>query len=203
MAEQSAGRSALAEVYRPDTFGARQEGGPGVTLRERRGLALVHFGGRAGDAACLGRARAALGIDLPLAPNTVARGEGLTVFWLGPARWLIESQTLASAALETRLRESVAGAGAVNDVSGGRTIVRIGGADARVLLAKGCPLDLHPTLFKPGRCAQSVLAGAAVLLHALPDGEGFFDLYVARSYAVHLWGWLVHHAADFGGMVVA
>jgi heterotetrameric sarcosine oxidase gamma subunit len=50
------------------------------------------------------------------------------------------------------------GSGAVTDVSGGRMAVRLAGADARGLFAKDCPLDLHPRAFKPGTCAQSVLA---------------------------------------------
>ena len=36
-----------------------------------------------------------------------------------------------------------------------------------------------------------------MLIHALPDGERF-DLYGPRSYAVHLWEWRTHAAAEFG-----
>jgi heterotetrameric sarcosine oxidase gamma subunit len=104
--------------------------------------------------------------------------------------------------VETRLSEAIAGSGAVTDVSGGRVALRIGGAKPRALLAKGCPLDLHPSAFRSGTCAQSVLAQVSVLIHALGDGEDF-DLYAARSYAVHLWQWLTDAAAEFGYRVAA
>jgi len=40
-----------------------------------------------------------------------------------------------------------------------------------------------------------MLAGMSVILHALPDREGF-DIYVARSYALDAWKWLAEDGAD-------
>ena len=178
-------------------FGASRESGPGVVFTERRGLTLIHLAGRPSHAGFLEAASAALSLNLPLEPNTVTRGEGLTVFWLAPTRWLVESESIPPEALEARLCEAITGSGAVTDVSGGRIAVRLGGADSRALLAKDCPLDLHPRVFRAGTCAQSVLAQVSMLIHPLADGERF-DLYGARSYSVHLWQWLIHAAAEFG-----
>ena len=41
------------------------------------------------------------------------------------------------------------------DVGSGYTVLEISGAQAREALARGCPLDLHPRVFKTGQCAQS------------------------------------------------
>ena len=60
------------------------------------------------------------------------------------------------------------------------------GETARNLIAKGCPLDLHPRVFAAGRCAQSVLAKADVTLHQL-DEEPSYDLFVLCSFADYLW----------------
>ena len=38
-------------------------------------------------------ARAALGLELPRAANTVAAGGGLLAFWLGPDEWLGDLDT--------------------------------------------------------------------------------------------------------------
>jgi sarcosine oxidase subunit gamma len=64
----------------------------------------------------------------------------------------------------------------------------------REVLAKGCPLDLCPEIFPPGRCAQSVLAGIAILVHHLPTGDDM-DIYVARSYGRFIHDWLLDAAS--------
>jgi sarcosine oxidase, subunit gamma len=172
--------------------GARPAGssGPALLLAERLGLTLVHLAGSPARASFLEAARSALGVALPLEPNRTACTQELTAFWLAPTRWLIESERLAAADFEDRLREVPAAAGvAIADVSGGRTVIRISGGAARRTLAKHCPIDLHPRVFTPGSMAHTMLEGMAVMLHELPEGDTF-DLYVARSYALAAWAWL-------------
>jgi sarcosine oxidase subunit gamma len=84
----------------------------------------------------------------------------------------------------------------LNDVSGGLVALRIGGKDAAALLAKGCTLDLHPKVFKPGQCAQSGIAKAGILLAKVDDET--FDVYVRRSFAEYLALWLQRAGAEFG-----
>lgn len=193
MAEVATGRSALEGVLRAGTFGAARPDGPGIVIAERRGLSLLHLAGRPDRPAFLEAAQRALEAALPLRPNTTAAGPDVTVFWLGPTRWLVESATIAPAGLERRLSD----AGALTDVSGGRTVLRLAGPAVRRTLAKGCPIDLHPRAFPPGAIAQSALEGVAALLHVLPDGYTI-DLYVPRSFARHTVEWLLHAAAEAG-----
>lgn len=194
MAKPAERRSALAEVYSPGTYGAATPDGPGVTLAERRGLTLVHL---AGEAATLNEGvRKATGHDLPITPNTVIGDDRGGALWLAPDRWLIVSAREESERLERRLAAGIGSAGAATDVSSGRTVVRIGGANARDLLAKGCPLDLHPRAFAAGHCAQSLIAQVNVLLHAVDESR--VDLYVARGFGLTMWEWLTDAAAEFG-----
>ena len=194
MAKPAERRSALAEVYSPGTYGAATPDGPGVTLSERRGLTLIHLAGRPG--ALTGALRQAIGLDLPEAPNTTAGGAEGAALWLAPGRWLVVSAREEPHRLEQRLAAAVGAAGAATDVSSGRTVVRIDGACARDLLAKGCPLDLHPRAFKPGHCAQSLIAKVNALLHAVDEAR--IDLYVARGFGLYMWEWLTDAAAEFG-----
>jgi sarcosine oxidase subunit gamma len=60
-------------------------------------------------------------------------------------------------------------------------------------LAKGCTLDFHPRVFRPGTCAQSGLAKANVLIR-LGDDPDSFDVVVRRSFADYLLRWLRHAA---------
>jgi sarcosine oxidase subunit gamma len=63
------------------------------------------------------------------------------------------------------------------------------------LLAHGCALDLRPRVFGPGRCAQTLLARAGVVLMAR-DGDEFL-VFVRSSFAGYLAAWLLDAAAEY------
>ena len=138
-----------------------------------------------------------LGQPVPLASNTFTCGEH-RVFWLGPDEWLIETGAQHAARLDSELAEALAEFhAAVNDVSGGHVALRISGADARTVLAKGCTLDLHPREFGPGQCARTGLAKAIVLLSVADDARTY-SIIVARSFSDYLCRWLAHAARPHG-----
>ncbi len=194
MAEIPKRRSALSEVYRVGGFGAE---GAGVSLSEHRPRAMLHLAGPPEDPGFRAVLRDGVGVALPSAPNRVATGGGASALWLAPGRWLIVSERHAPEELEHSLSSAFAGlSGAANDVTSGRTVIRIAGPKARDLLAKGCPLDLHPGYFGAGHCAQSLMGQINVLLHAVM-GERI-DLYVTRGFAASLWHFLTEGAAEFG-----
>ena len=86
---------------------------------------------------------------------------------------------------------------AVNDLSGGQIALELKGPNCRDLLAKGCTLDLHPSVFSVGDCAQSGLAKASVLI-ALTDETPTFLVVVRRSFSDYLCRWLAHAGSDEG-----
>ena len=51
------------------------------------------------------------------------------------------------------------------------------------------PPGSSETEFRPGHCAQSVLAAVTILVHYLDDGE-YMDIHVARSYGRFIHDWL-------------
>jgi sarcosine oxidase subunit gamma len=149
--------------------------------------------------AAVGRA---LDVLLPNEPNTTAARGQLTVLWLGPDAWLLAGPPGDGGSRIDGLRQALADLHAgITDVTDGRVALRLAGPDAREVLAKGCPLDLHPRAFPPGSCAQSLVAKASVLIHLLDDEPGrgpTFDLYVARSFAHYLWTWLDDAGREYG-----
>jgi sarcosine oxidase subunit gamma len=114
----------------------------------------------------------------PVEPNTTATVDGKTVLWLGPDEWLV---------LGGSERDHPQSAAAV-DVSANRVILELTGADSVEVLAQGCSLDLHPSVFAPGSCAQTLLARAQVIL-VRPD-ESRFLVLVRPSFAPYLRAWL-------------
>ncbi|MEZ0292488.1 MAG: sarcosine oxidase subunit gamma [Solirubrobacteraceae bacterium] len=173
-----------------------------VRLVERPFLAQVGvrvFGARSGapDPAGLSAAEAALGFPLPAEPNTVADAGGTDALWLGPDEWLVVSAPGSEAALEAELAEALAGLGSVVDLSANRTAVQVAGPRARDVLAKGCALDLHPRAFGMGRCAQTLLGRAQVVLEQLADEPLTYGLLVRNSFAAYVATWLLAAAEEF------
>jgi sarcosine oxidase, subunit gamma len=178
-----------------DTRIVDDAGDAGLAMAERR--FLTKFNVRGQD---IGKkVKKALGVELPVVPNTTAQGNGLTALWLGPDEWLIVGPPGA----ERALTDALAGtAPAVTDVSEGRTAIRISGPMARDVMAMGCPLDLDERVFGTGQCAQSHMARTTIIVHQVADDPAY-DIYVERSQADYLWTWLEHAGAPYGVAVVA
>lgn len=98
---------------------------------------------------------------------------------------------------EAELRAAVTpSGGAAIDVSGQRVSLTLRGRHVRDVLAKGCALDLHPTVFRPGASAQTTVGLTAVVLLA-GDDPGEFTVLVRQSFAGYLADWLVDAAEEF------
>jgi sarcosine oxidase, subunit gamma len=139
------------------------------------------------------------GVFLPLTPNRVAATGGLRVLWLGPDEWLVVADN-DTPDLLPRLERAVAGRGAaIHDLSSSRVIIEIEGVAARDLLAAGCGLDLHPRVFGPGQCAQTLLARVPVILDQLDDAP-HYRVLVRRSYARWLVDWMIDAAEGLAGV---
>ncbi|WP_329348485.1 sarcosine oxidase subunit gamma [Streptomyces sp. NBC_01261] len=189
-------RSPLAGAAGRLAATTRSSGGT-VRLAELPFLAQVNLRldakGAAADAVGL-----ALGLSLPLEPNTVVRAGELTVLWLGPDEWLVVGPPDAQRDVESRIRVAAGDEHiAVTDVSAQRTTLLVSGARARELLAHGCPLDLHPRAFGPGRCAQTTLARAQVVLVARDEPAAGFWVLVRSSFAGYLTDWVLDAAAEY------
>jgi len=180
---------------------AEDAGGRAVTMAERPFRRLLVLRANAADTKVRKAVKDALGTAPPTDPSTTARGGGCTLLWVGPDEWLVAADQ-DDAGLADRLARALAGHhAAVTEVSEARACIALGGARSRDLLAKGCPLDLHPRVFGPGRCASTLFAKANVLIHQTSDEPGY-DLYVARSFADYVWRWLEDAALEFGGIAV-
>ncbi|MGW0209595.1 sarcosine oxidase subunit gamma [Streptomyces sp. NPDC003233] len=189
-------RSPLADAAHRLAAATRASRGA-IRLAELPFLAQVNVRldakGSAADAVGL-----ALGLQLPLEPNTVVHAGDVTVVWLGPDEWLVVGLRGTERDLESRIR---AAAGdepvSVTDVSAQRTTLLVGGPRARDLLAHGCSLDLHPRAFGPGRCAQTTLARTQVVLVARDESRAGFWVLVRSSFAGYLADWLLDAAVEY------
>lgn len=144
----------------------------------------------------VGALEGVLGTPLPRTSGEVGSHGQHSVLWLGPDEWLVVSQASPDT-LVAALAESVAEShAAVVDVSANRTVVELRGASARAVLEKGCPLDLHPRAFGPGRAVSTTLARIPLVLWQV--GPDSFRLLPRSSFAEYVARWLVDAAQEFG-----
>ncbi|MEV6981511.1 sarcosine oxidase subunit gamma family protein [Sphaerisporangium sp. NPDC051017] len=145
---------------------------------------------------------------LPIEPGTWRHSGEADILWLGPDEWLAigdlgpaPRDPLAPlrphniAADDAPSRHTTADNVLLTDVSAQRTTVRVAGPGARDLLAHGCALDLHPSVFGPGQCAQTMLARAQVVLMVREEDE--FWILVRASFARYLATWIIDAATDY------
>jgi sarcosine oxidase subunit gamma len=170
-------------------------------LSERADLALAAVMVRKGaNEALAKRVRAVFGLDLPTTPGRVAHGP-LAFVWAGPGHWLAVTEGRGGTSLEELLRHDLSNLASISDQSDGRAVVRIAGARARDVLAKGVPVDLNPRVFTAGDAAVTTVGHIAVHLWQL-DETPTYEFAVFRSYAAAFWRWLMDSAAEFGAVVV-
>lgn len=170
-----------------------------VWIQEQPFRTHINLRGDAAHPDFRNRVHDVLGFSLPLEANTIQELGGSRLCWLGPDEWLLISP--AGDTVVERLRDVLATVHhSIVDVSGGQTIIRMGGSAWRDVLASACPLDLHPSVFGPGACAQTVCAHANVLLMPTrTDTRGdTVDIIVRRSFADHLARWLIDAAGECG-----
>lgn len=156
-------------------------------------LAAVPFLAQVGlrvdpDGPAATRVADALGLPLPAA-NRVSESGGRRALWLGPDEWLVVAADGEERALVALLEDAVAGDGAVVDLSANRTGIALSGPHARDVLATCCSLDLHPRVFGPGQCAQTLLQKAGILLEQRAEDE--YLLLVRPSFAAYVAEWLL------------
>lgn len=165
-------------------------------LRQRPFLELMNIRGDARDDAFVAAVERTLGVRAPVKPNTITQAAEYDVLWLGPDEWLVRSGEPRMATLEPKLTEALAGVFAsVVDVSSGHTVLEASGERVRDVLSRGCPLDLHPRVFAPGRCAQSHYFKASIVLVA--TAHDTFEIVVRRSFADYLCRMMLDAAAPF------
>jgi sarcosine oxidase subunit gamma len=115
---------------------------------------------------------------------------------IGPGDWLVVSSPDAS----SRIREELTGApehfgAALSELSDGLICLEVRGAAVRDVLSKGSCVDFHVREFRIGQCKRTRLAQVPVVIDCTDESR--FELWVVRSYAAYLKGWLEDAAIEF------
>lgn len=122
--------------------------------------------------------------DLPFEPpepNHATTWSGRDVLWLGPDEWLLVAPP--DDELATELEDAMTGRHrSILDLSANRIVFDL--VDGLELLSSGCGLDLDPSRWRPGMCAQTLFGQAQVILHQ--RDERTTRVFVRPSFADHV-----------------
>ncbi len=157
-----------------------------VTLAERR-VDIVQV---------MGSEAAVGGIALPQPGRAEISGDAMAV-WIQPSGWLVIRPRSDEGALAKTLADAAGDKAAVVDQSHGRAVLRLSGANARDVLAKGCRIDLHPRAFSAGSAATTTIDHITVTIVQV-DATPIYDLVLPANFAEAFLGWLGMSAAEYG-----
>ena len=169
-------------------------GRPGLTVSEVAHLGKINL---RGDAGMLPAIRKHTGCTAFPDNNRMMTVGDRQLVWLGPDEFLLLCEAGSEPDLHSQLSLDLDGVhAAVTNVTDSLCALALGGSAVRQVLAKGCNLDLHPSKFATGDCAQTMLAHAGVTLIA-QDADRFM-LICRTSFAAYTLDWLEDAALEFG-----
>ena len=187
------GRTALAgrTQAKHETPGG---GKPGLTISEEAHLGKINL---RGDAGLLSAVRKHTGCTAFPDNNRMVTVGDRQLVWLGPDEFLLLCEAGSEPDLHGQLSLDLDGVhAAVTNVTDSLCALTLRGAAVRQVLAKGCGLDLHPSKFAAGDCAQTMLAHAGVTLIA--QDEDRFMLICRTSFAPYVADWLMDAGMEYG-----
>jgi methylglutamate dehydrogenase subunit C len=155
--------------------------GDPVRLRERWHDAVEITVRKGAEAVLRKTAKAKLELDLPDIGQWRESGE-LTAHGAGPGIWSIMARSGPPGALVRRVITALGEAAAIVETGHGLVFLELSGTSSRHVLAKGCRLDLHPRVFKPGHTARTMIAQVPAILWQR-DEVPTFGLAVPLTFA--------------------
>lgn len=138
-----------------------------------------------------------VGIALPETACGLNVDEAKSIQWLSPDEWLLILPAGEEFAVESALRTELGDKSyAIVNVSGGQTVLSLTGANAREVLMKSTPCDVHPHVFPAGRGVSTIFGKATAIIRR-PD-ESQWELVIRRSFSDYLYRWLLDAGAEYG-----
>ena len=138
------------------------------------------------------RLRELAGFQIAIEINRCASANDRIAARLGPDEWFL------CAPADVRIEDPLgAEHHSLVDVAHRYAAFAIEGAQAPILLAAGCPLDLHPKVFTAGSATRTLLGKAEIVLWRLGEAPAY-RVECARSFAPYVVAFLHEAAREFG-----
>lgn len=137
-----------------------------------------------------------VGVGLPGTRRFLLDGER-GAYWMAPDELLLRTAPGGAPGLVATIDKALADVHhLVLDMSDARARIRITGAGAAEVIAKGAPIDLRAGRFPPGSIRRTHIARIAIAICRMESGTETFEVLCFRSYARHMLAWLQNAARE-------
>ena len=166
----------------------------GIYINERDPVGKINLRGKSSDKEFMKNVGSVLDLVLPVEPNVKVSNNNISIIWLSPNEWLIETPKAETRKVLTLLQSTLnPQKTAITDVSFNRTILRIEGDHVYNLLSKFVVINLEEVLKTNYNVAQTIFIKIPILL-IRNNGENetrSIDIHLNRSHAKYVYELLV------------
>ena len=166
----------------------------GVSIEERDLIGKINLRGKSNDKEFMKNIGTVLDLVLPIEPNVKVTNNNISIIWLSPNEWLIETPKDETQKLLLRLKSTLnPEKTAITDVSFNRTVLRLEGNDIFTLLSKYLVINLEEVLQTNYSVAQTIFIKIPILL-IKNNGNSettSIDIHLNRSHAKYVYDLLI------------
>ena len=166
----------------------------GISIEEKDLVGKINLRGKSTDKEFMKNVGSVLDLVLPIEPNVKVSNNNISIIWLSPNEWLIESPKSETQKILTLLKSTLnLQKTAITDVSFNRTILRLEGDNVFTLLSKFLVINLEEVLKNNYSVAQTVFIKIPVLLIRNNDHDEItsIDIHLNRSHAKYVYELLI------------
>ena len=137
----------------------------GISIEERELVGKINLRGKSNDKEFMKNVGSVLDLVLPIEPNVRVSNNNISIIWLSPNEWLIETPKAETKKVLTLLKSTLnPQKTAITDVSYNRTVLRLEGDRVFTLLSKYLVINLEEVLKTNYSVAQTIFIKIPVLL---------------------------------------
>ncbi len=165
-----------------------------ISIKERDFVGKINIRGKSTDKEFMKNVGSVLELVLPIEPNVRVSNNNISIIWLSPNEWLIETPKDETEKILTLLQSALnPQKTAITDVSFNKTILRLEGDLVFTLLSKYLVLNIEEVLKNNYSVAQTIFIKLPVLLvRNNSDNETTsIDIHLNRSHAKYVYELLI------------
>ena len=166
----------------------------GVSIEERDFVGKINLRGKSTDKEFMKNVGSVLDLVLPIEPNVKVSNNNISIIWLSPDEWLIESPKSETQKVLKLLKSNLnPQKTAITDVSFNRTVLRLKGDNVYTLLSKYLVINLEEVLKKNYSVAQTIFVKIPVLIirNNSENDITSIDIHLNRSHTKYVYELLI------------
>ena len=171
----------------------------GISIEERELVGKINLRGKSNDKEFMKNVGSVLDLVLPIEPNVRVSNNNISIIWLSPNEWLIETPKAETKKVLTLLKSTLnPQKTAITDVSYNRTVLRLEGDRVFTLLSKYLVINLEEVLKTNYNVAQTIFIKIPILLirNNTKNDISSIDIHLNRSHAKYVYELLIDGCKD-------